>query len=129
MTTAVQLLLGLVGLPLVWSLMTLPVMKYYARPISIWRLGLIGFWAFFRVVLAMVAIYVVWMGILRQPLHSLPSIVSGVVICFAGTLITWSLKRRGFVKSFPGIGARAIVSLLLLTWLFFGVAWIAGAFK
>lgn len=129
MKSAVQLFLGLIALPLFWALLTLPVLKFYARSIPVARLSVIAFWAFFRVMLAMFAIYIAWIWGLGKTANSLPQLVSAIVICFAGTLISWSLKKDGYSKPFPGIGARAIVSLLILMWLLVGIAWLSGAFR
>lgn len=129
MAPLIQAILGVLGLSLVWALFALPVMKFYARSQSLARLLAIAYWAFLRVTLALLAIYIVWIIGLGKTAASLSPFVSIVVICSAGALISRSLKKAGVTMPFPGIGARAMVGLLAISWLLVGVAWMAGAFK
>lgn len=120
---------GILIITLGFALLTLPVMKFYARPVPLLRLYLISCWIFFRVALLILLMYIVWIWGLGQTVSRLPPLVTFAVVCLGGAQITRDLKKQGYSKPFPGIGARAIFGIVVLSWLLVGVAWLAGAFK
>jgi hypothetical protein len=107
----VGLFKNLVGFPAVLSVLALPVMKYYARPLPLWRLGLIAFGVFFPVIIISFAIYAYWI-VASGAGMTIFEVVTFALIILAGFSITWCLKRQGFSKGFPGIGARTILSVM-----------------
>jgi hypothetical protein len=121
----VGLLKNLVGGPLVLALLALPVMKFYARPVPLWRLGLTAFGVFFPVVLILFAIYAYWIVSLGVTMR-LYETATMVMFCLAGLLITWSLKRQGFSRGFPGIGARTMAGVIILMTILLVVVSVAG---
>ena len=114
------------GLALFWTLLALPVMKYYARAIPLPQLALISLWAFGRMMVVFIVAELIWLLGFQGTAKSIPPLLVFAIICIAGWLITRSLKARGIERSFPGIGARAILGILIFMWLIFGAVWLAG---
>jgi hypothetical protein len=112
------LLKNLVGFPAIVSILALPVMKYYARPVPLWRLWLIAFGVFFPIIVILFGVYAYWAVALHAGM-TISEVTTFVLMILAGFSISWCLKGLGYSKGFPGIGARTILSLL-----FFAAAWL-----
>lgn len=113
----VGLLKNLVGFPAVLSILALPVMKYYARPVPLRRLGMIAFGVFFPLIVILFVVYAYWVVALGSGMKIF-EVVAFALTILAGLSISWLLKRQGFSKGFPGIGARTILSVMLFSVVF-----------
>jgi hypothetical protein len=125
----VKLAVGVAVLTIPWALFSVPVMKYYARPLSVLRLFIIAAWAFLRVLLVVLAIAAAWMLISGKPNGPFAGLSGLIIVSGAGTLISRSLKRKGFSLPYPGIGARAMIGLFAISLLVLAVASMARLFK
>jgi hypothetical protein len=128
-TLAIEELAGALGLSVVGSLLALPIMMFYARNVSWWRHALISFWAWLRSTLVVIVVSGVWIIGLHQSASSLPGWLTLVWLCAVGWTISHDLKRHRVEGTFPGIGARAMLGVLIFSWIIIGVAFLAGAFR
>jgi hypothetical protein len=124
----VQLLLGCILITVTCSLLALPVLKFYARSLSWGKLVLVGLESFGPTTIALIVLYGVWIVGFHEPASSTPGLAIFAVFCGAGWLISKKLERLGFKKRFPGIGARALLSIFVFSWLIVGVVFFLHAF-
>jgi hypothetical protein len=109
------------GLMLVlWMAGGLPVMKLSAREAPLSQLTWIAFKSFGSTLLILALLSLVWTVLLHRPFGSPPFIAIGIAFVAGGWLMNRWLKRAGIERSFPGIGARAMLGAFLAT-----AAWLA----
>jgi hypothetical protein len=121
-----QILMRLTIACAVLTLLAAPVMKIFVRELPLHKLAFISFWAIFRVLFVAA---VVMVGI--QFSHvDVPVGLDGLFVligmCAVGSLITYGLEQYGIPKrKFPGIGARTVFVLLILSWVIVGLWFLA----
>ena len=107
----IQLALVLLAL---WMAAALPVMKWSARSAPLARLAWAAF-VTFTAMLAMIALSALIPFIFHRG-GSRPPLLAVVCVFFIGAwVMDRRLKREGVAKSFPGIGARAMLSAFAAT--------------
>lgn len=101
------------GLVAVYTLLALPVMKYYARDISLPRLAGIASGAFSTLALVLLVVYG---GAMRGggPASEASGILVLAAFAVPAFMISHYLKRLGIAKPFPGIGARTVFAVFVL---------------
>ena len=111
-----------------WTLTAIPVLKFQARNITAYRLGLIALVSFACVIAVIGALSAASVLSLHTPLASPPILVVLAGFLAGGWLMSRWLKREGIEKPFPGIGARVMMTAFLVTVAAYGaVLWYYAA--
>ena len=111
-----------------WTLTAIPVLKFQARDIPAYRLGLIALVTFACVIAVIGALSAASVLSLHTPLASPPILVVLAGFLAGGWLMSRWLKREGIEKPFPGIGARVMMTAFLVTVAAYGaVLWYYAA--
>lgn len=106
---------------LLWTLTAIPVLKFQARDIPAFRLGLIALVTFACVVAVIGGLSTVSVLSLHTPLSSPPILVVLTGFLIGGWMMSRWLKREGIETPFPGIGARVMLTAFLVTVAAYGV--------